>query len=76
MGIKYSNMKATDEEVAAAASVGNAHSVIMKLPDNYKTRVQQTSLSGGQKQRICISRAILADLSILLLDERFWSLTD
>ena len=67
--IKYSKNHATDEEVAHAAQIGNAHSFIMELPDNYKTRVQSTSLSGGQKQRICISRAILANAPILLLDE-------
>jgi ABC-type multidrug transport system fused ATPase/permease subunit len=41
----------------------------MELPQNYDTIVQQTSLSGGQKQRVCISRAILANSPILLLDE-------
>ena len=41
----------------------------MELPENYETKVQQMSLSGGQKQRICISRAILANSPILLLDE-------
>ena len=67
--IKYSKGRATDEEVAQAAQIGNAHNFIMELPDNYKSRVHQTSLSGGQKQRICISRAILANTPILLLDE-------
>ena len=42
---------------------------IMEMPNNYRSEVQQTSLSGGQKQRICISRAILANTPILLLDE-------
>jgi ABC-type multidrug transport system fused ATPase/permease subunit len=59
----------TDEEVSSASQIGNAHEFIMKLPENYKTIVQQTSLSGGQKQRICISRAIFANTPILLLDE-------
>ena len=67
--IKYSKSSATDQEVAEAAQVGNAHNFIMELPDNYRARVHQSSLSGGQKQRICISRAILANAPILLLDE-------
>lgn len=67
--ILYGNANATDTEVADAATVGNAHNFIMNLPKNYETTVHQTSLSGGQKQRICISRAILADSPILLLDE-------
>lgn len=67
--IRYSKMNASDEEIAKAATVGNAHDFIMKFPDNYKTTVDITSLSGGQKQRICISRAILMDAPILLLDE-------
>jgi ABC-type multidrug transport system fused ATPase/permease subunit len=67
--IRFSKGKATDEEIAQAARIGNAHDFIMTLPDNYETLVAQTSLSGGQKQRICISRAILAGVPILLLDE-------
>jgi ABC-type multidrug transport system fused ATPase/permease subunit len=67
--IRYSRHEATDEEVEAAAAIGNAHKFVMELPENYQTDVQQMSLSGGQKQRICISRAILANTPILLLDE-------
>ena len=67
--IKYSKANATEQEVAEAANIGNAHNFIMELPDNYHARVHQSSLSGGQKQRICISRAILANAPILLLDE-------
>lgn len=67
--IKYSKIDATNAQVQEAASSGNAHNFIMTMSNNYKTEVQQSSLSGGQKQRICISRAILADTPILLLDE-------
>ena len=67
--IRFSSTEATLEEVADAARLGNAHDFIMEMPDNYESVVQQTSLSGGQKQRICISRAILANTPILLLDE-------
>ncbi|OHT02948.1 ABC transporter family protein [Tritrichomonas foetus] len=67
--IKYGRHTASDEEAAQAATTGNAHNFIMELPENYRTKVMQTSLSGGQKQRICISRAILSPTPILLLDE-------
>jgi ABC-type multidrug transport system fused ATPase/permease subunit len=67
--IPYGKGNVTDNEISEAAQVGNAHNFVMTLPDNYRTIVQQTSLSGGQKQRICISRAILANTPILLLDE-------
>jgi ABC-type multidrug transport system fused ATPase/permease subunit len=67
--IRYARPNAMEETVTQAAQLGNAHDFIMEIPHNYKAPVAQTSLSGGQKQRICISRAILADAPILLLDE-------
>jgi ABC-type multidrug transport system fused ATPase/permease subunit len=67
--IRFSRGDADDEEIAEAATIGNAHLFVMELPQNYRTPVQQSTLSGGQKQRICISRAILAKSPILLLDE-------
>jgi ABC-type multidrug transport system fused ATPase/permease subunit len=67
--VRYAKAKAQPDEVAQAAQTGNAQEFIMELPDNYDTVVQQTSLSGGQKQRICISRAILQNTPIMLLDE-------
>ena len=67
--IKYARPDASDQDAAKAAETGNAHAFIMTFPENYKTVVDPVSLSGGQKQRICISRAILTNSPILLLDE-------
>jgi ABC-type multidrug transport system fused ATPase/permease subunit len=67
--IRFRKRNATDEDVNSAANVGNAHDFILELAENYNTQVGPMSLSGGQKQRICISRAILANCPILLLDE-------
>ncbi|KAK8846978.1 hypothetical protein M9Y10_019552 [Tritrichomonas musculus] len=67
--IRYAKPDANDHEVYDAARIGNAHNFIMELPQDYDTIVHQASLSGGQKQRICISRAILRNSPILLLDE-------
>ena len=67
--IRYSKPTASERQIADAAQIGNAHDFIMTLPENYKTIVDVTSLSGGQKQRICISRAVLLNAPILLLDE-------
>ena len=67
--IRYSVPDADDVDVAEAASTGNAHNFILELPNSYDTKVQQGALSGGQKQRVCISRAILQNSPILILDE-------
>jgi ABC-type multidrug transport system fused ATPase/permease subunit len=72
--IRFGKPSASKNEASDAAQVGNAHDFVMELDQNYQTPVKQVSLSGGQKQRICISRAILANTPILILDEATASL--
>jgi ATP-binding cassette, subfamily B, multidrug efflux pump len=69
--IRYGRLNATDEEVEYAAKMANAHSFINHLPEGYDTILSANGngISQGQKQLLSISRAILADPSILILDE-------
>lgn len=69
--IRYGKLDATDEEVIQAAKDANAHEFIMKLPDGYETVLDQTGsgISQGQKQLLTIARALIANPSILILDE-------
>jgi len=64
-------LNATDEEVENAAKMANAHGFIEHLSEGYDTILSANGngISQGQKQLLSISRAILADPSILILDE-------
>jgi len=59
------------EKIVAAAKRADAHSMIVKLPDGYDTRVTASGgrLSGGQLQRIGLARAMYSAPVILVLDE-------
>ncbi len=69
--IRFSDARASDEDVEAAAKAACIHEFILSLPKGYHTVVgdRGVRLSGGQKQRISIARSILLNPKILILDE-------
>lgn len=62
---------ATDEEIIEASKKSYAHSFIKRLPDGYDTYIGTDggNLSGGQKQLLCITRLMLVNPPMLILDE-------
>ena len=62
---------ATEEEIIAAAKATHAHSFIKRLPQGYDTVVREDgdNPSQGQKQLLCITRVMLCQPPMLILDE-------
>ena len=62
---------ATDDEIIAAAKAAHAHSFIKRLKHGYDTVLGEggDGLSQGQKQLLCITRIMLSNPPMLILDE-------
>ncbi|MFZ1040443.1 MAG: ABC transporter ATP-binding protein [Anaerolineales bacterium] len=69
--IRFGRLDATDEECIRAAEMADADHFIRQLPQGYQTNLSEraSNLSQGQRQLLSITRAILADPAILILDE-------
>ena len=69
--IRYGKLDATDEEVKSAAKIACADHFIQTLPGGYDFEIntEADNISQGQKQLLTIARAILADPTVLILDE-------
>ena len=69
--IRMGKPDATLEEAIDAAKKAHAHSFIKRLPNGYDTVIGSDggSLSQGQKQLLCITRLMLVNPPMLILDE-------
>ena len=69
--IAYGCENATEEDVIAAAKRSGAHDFIRRLPLGYQTvlKVGNETLSSGQRQLISITRILLMNPLVLILDE-------
>ncbi|OXZ34110.1 ABC transporter permease [Finegoldia magna] len=74
--IKFGNEDASKDKIINAAKMAGAYDFIIKKENGFDTMIGQggATLSGGEKQRISITRAILKDAPIILLDEATSSL--
>ncbi|MFC1736844.1 ABC transporter ATP-binding protein [Candidatus Hydrogenedentota bacterium] len=69
--LRFGNPDVTEKEAIEAAKAMGSHDLLAKLPNGFDTEVKErgSGLSQGERQLICFTRALIANPSILILDE-------
>ncbi len=69
--LRQGKKNATEKEMEHASSIAQAKEFIEKLSDRYEAPVEERSsnFSGGQKQRLSITRGVIGNPKILILDD-------
>jgi len=69
--LRWANEHVTADEMRAAAEIACADAFVSSFEDGYNTMLGQNgvNLSGGQKQRLSLTRALLKNPGILILDD-------
>lgn len=69
--VAFSDPKLSEEALVEALKICDVYEDILSMPDQLETVIGErgVSLSGGQKQRIAMSRALVMDPEILILDD-------
>ncbi|HBL2445010.1 TPA: ABC transporter ATP-binding protein [Enterococcus faecium] len=69
--LRQGKKNATEKEMEHASSIAQAKEFIEKLSDRYEAPIEERSsnFSGGQKQRLSITRGVIGNPKILILDD-------
>lgn len=69
--VRFGNPSLTVPQVVEATKLAQVYQDIIEMPQGFDTIIGEkgVSLSGGQKQRLAMSRAMILDPDILILDD-------